>query len=333
MDPITQGALGVSLAQSCSRPKQLAWAGLFGMIGAMAPDLDVLIRSDTDPLLFLVYHRQFSHALLFIPFAGVLIGALLYGVLGKRNGFSLKQTIAFTTLGYATHALLDACTTYGTQLLWPFSDQRFAWNNMPIVDPIYTLTILVLVVLAAWHKKPWLARVAMAWVLAYPIVGVVQRDRAEALGWELAAQRGHTPIRLEAKPSFANLILWKVVYETDQRFYVDAVRVAGDTTVYEGESLEKLVLARDFPWLDAASQQAKDVERFRWFSNGYIAKDPQRPRHVIDVRYSMVPNEIEALWGIELRPNAGIAEHSSYVVNRASTPRHQQALLDMLRGR
>ena len=332
MDPVTQGVLGVSLAQSCSRPRQLVWAGFIGMIGAMAPDLDVLIQSDTDPLLFLVYHRQFTHSLFFIPFAGVVLGCLLFLLLGRWTRFSLKQTIMFTTLGYATHPLLDACTTYGTQLLWPFSDQRFAWNNMSIVDPVYTLTIIVLVLFAAVKKSPVISRAAMVWVLVYPLIGVVQRERAEAAGWELAAQRGHSPVRLEAKPSFGNLLVWKVIYEADQHFYVDAVRVAQDVSIYEGERLQRLDLQRDFPWLSEDTQQARDVERFRWFSNNYLAQDPQHLYRIIDVRYSMVPNEIEALWSIELNPDAQPAKHSEYIVSRASTARHRKTLLTMLLG-
>ncbi len=333
MDPVTQGALGATLAQANSRPKTIAWAGLFGLLGGMAPDLDVLIRSSTDPLLFLEYHRQFTHSLIFIPIGGFICGLLLFCLLGRLSGLSLKQTVCFTTLGYATHALLDTCTTYGTQLLWPFSSQRFAWNTMPIIDPIYTLTIIGLLLTAVFRKQPTLARIALVWVIAYPLIGLWQRDRAEAVGWQLAQQRGHVPLRLEAKPSFANLWLWKIVYETEQRYYIDAVRVTLEESIYEGESVAKLNLASDFPWLDQDSQQARDVERFRWFSNGYIARDPQRPNRIIDVRYSLVPNEVDALWGIELQVNATSDQHSRYVTQRKRTQQHQQVFIDMLLGR
>ena len=42
-------------------------------------------------------------------------------------------------MGYATHGLLDSCTSYGTQLFWPFSDVRVAWDTMSIVDPLFTV--------------------------------------------------------------------------------------------------------------------------------------------------------------------------------------------------
>lgn len=332
MDPLTQGALGATLAQSSSAKKQTVVAGLLGFFAAMAADLDVLIRSNTDPLLFLEYHRQFTHSLFFIPLGGVLTALLLHWVFGRRWQLPFTQSSFFCITGYATHALLDACTTYGTQLLWPFSDQRFAWNNMPIIDPVYTLPILLLVIIAAIKQQPLLARLALVWALAYPCLGVIQRERAETVGWQLAEERGHQPLRLEAKPSFANLLLWKIVYETQQHYHVDAVRVSTSVKIYRGDHVEKLNMEKHLPWLDRHSQQAKDIERFRWFSNGYIAADKNNNHRIIDVRYSMVPNEIEALWSIYLSPDATVNEHVTYQVTRESTPRHLAAFKAMLLG-
>jgi inner membrane protein len=330
MDPLSQGVLGASLPQATSGRQQAGIAGLFGLLAGMAPDLDVLIRSSTDPLLFLEYHRQFTHSLIFIPLGGLLCGLLLFYLIGRRRGLSWQRSWLYCSLGYGTHALLDACTTYGTQLLWPFSSERFAWNNISIIDPLFTLPILVLVILAARKKQPRYARIALIWALLYLGFGVLQRERAEAVGWELVEQRQHDAIRLEAKPSFANLLLWKIVYETADRYYIDAVRVAAGGKIYPGDSVEKLDLARDLPWLDPGSQQARDVERFRWFSNGYIAPDPGNRLRIIDVRYSMVPNEINALWSIELSPAAKSSQHADYSAIRGRPREGLEAFSRML---
>jgi len=131
-------------------------------------------------------------------------------------------------------------------------------------------------------------------------LGIVQRERAETFGWQLAQQRGHKPENLEAKPSFANILVWKVIYTAKENYYVDGVRIGLNYTHYRGDSIAKLDVARDFPWLNQDSQQAKDIERFRWFSNGYVAVSPEHPNRIIDIRYSLIPNEIRGLWGIEL---------------------------------
>lgn len=333
MDPLTQGVLGAVLPQSSSAPRYAATAGLLGFLAGMAADLDVLIRSGSDPLLFLEYHRQFTHSLVFIPIGGIICALVLHAVLGRRRGLSFRQTWLFCTLGYATHALLDACTTYGTMLLWPFSDARIAWNTISIIDPLFTLPILLAVVLAARRHKPLFARIGLVWAVSYMALGLWQRNEAEVMGHALAAQRGHTPLRLEAKPSFANILVWKVVYETDDRFYVDAVRSSLAPKVFEGASVQKLDIDRDMPWLDQSSQQALDIERFRWFSNGYIARDPQHANRVIDVRYSMIPNEVSPLWSIELDPLRDRDVHAAYLVHRDSSPSGAARMWAMLSGR
>lgn len=155
MDPLSQGVLGASLPQAAARSgKHIAAITVVGAIGGMVPDLDVLIRSSTDPLLFLEYHRQFSHSLFFIPIGGAITGLLLYTLFGRFLGLSRNATLLFTTLGYATHALLDACTTYGTLLLWPLANTRFAWNTVSIIDPLFTLPLLLLVVAGVVKKSP-----------------------------------------------------------------------------------------------------------------------------------------------------------------------------------
>ena len=315
MDPISQAVLGSSAAQSISK-KHIVSAAVLGCLGGMAPDLDVLIRSPTDPLLFLEYHRHFTHSLLFIPIGGLICTLVLHQLIGKRRGLSFKQSYVYCTLGYSTHAVLDACTTYGTMLFWPFSDIRIAWNTISVVDPLFTVPILVLLILSATKKNPLFARIALIWALLYPCLGLLQHERAIAAGHQLANERGHNPTRLEAKPSFANILVWKVVYEHDNHFYVDAVRAGIETNIFTGSKAAKLDTGRDFPWLDNNSQQAKDVERFRWFSIDYLAIDPDNKNHIIDVRYSMVPNQISPLWSIQLSPTAKATDHVKYLTHR-----------------
>ncbi|MGC9493945.1 metal-dependent hydrolase [Vibrio genomosp. F10] len=330
MDPLTQGVLGASLSQSASKKQHLVIAGVFGLLAGMAPDLDVLIRSQSDPLLFLEFHRQFTHSLLFIPIGSVICALVLHHLFGKQRGLSFKQSWLYCALGYGTHALLDSCTTYGTQLFWPLTNERYAWNTISIIDPVFTLPILILLIFATVKRTPWLARVAFLWVMIYLTLGMVQRDRAEAAGWELAKERQHAPIRLEAKPSFANLLVWKVVYETEEYYYVDAVRVGASVRKYPGESVAKLNVSRDFPWLDSNSQQAKDIERFRWFSNGYLAQDPADEMRIIDVRYSIVPNQLKALWSIKLSTSVSIDAHVEYTTHRDNTPDSRKIFFNML---
>lgn len=330
MDPISQGILGASAPQCIASKKDLGTAAVLGLISGMAPDLDILIQSSRDPLLFLEYHRQFTHSLIFIPLGGLLCALVLYPLFARKRHFSFLKTWTFCTLGFATHALLDACTTYGTLLLWPFSNTRIAWNNLSIIDPFFTLPVITLVLLSVYRKTPLFARIALCWAIIYPCLGVIQRERAEQTGDRLAADRGHDPIGLSAKPSFGNMILWKIVYEYDGQYFVDAVRVGLEAKSFPGESITKLDIARDLPWLNTASQQARDIERFRWFSMGYLAVHQHSPNLIVDIRYSFLPNKIDALWGIELNPEAGDTEHVGYFTRRDGAATRIKVLMEML---
>ncbi len=126
--------------------------------------------------------------------------------------------------------------------------------------------------------------------------------------------------------------MWKVEYETASRYYVDAVRVGTAVKTFPGDSVAKLNVSQDFPWLDPNSQQAKDIERFRWFSNGYVAQDPMDDLRVIDVRYSIVPNQLQALWSIKLSQSADAETHIKYETHRDNTPESRQIFLEMLKG-
>ena len=332
MDPLTQGALGAALPQATRNRTHVGIAGVFGFVAGLAADLDVLIRSEADPLLFLEYHRQFTHALIFIPVGGALCALALHWILGRRWRLTFTQTFLFCALGYATHALLDSATSYGTMLFWPFSEERFSWSLVSIVDPLFTLPIAVLAVLAGVRGKPAPARLALAWAALYLTAGLLQHQSALAMGREIAASRGHAPVRLEVKPSFANILVWKTIYETPERFYVDAVRAGPWPRVFPGVSVAKLDGARDLPWLDPASQQARDVERFYRFSDGFVAQDPQHPNRIIDVRYSFVPNDVNALWSIELLPDAPPTAHVRYRTHRDNARAHLGTLWRMVTG-
>jgi len=299
MDPISQACFGASLSQSATNDRRTQVSALIiGALAGMAPDLDVFINSPTDPLLFLEYHRQFTHSLFFIPFGALICSLLFYPFIKSKLSFS--KVYLFSFLGYATHGLLDACTSYGTQLFWPFSSERIAWNIVSIIDPLFTLPIIILIIMAVIKSHSLYARIAFIYAILFLSLGLVQKQRAENALIELASQRNHQPERIIVKPSFANRQVWKMVYEYKNKYYVDAIKLLWDKKIITGTSIDKLDIKRDFPLLNLDSIKAKDIERFRLFSDDFLAVNPLQKNMIIDVRYSFIPNSIKMMWGIEL---------------------------------
>jgi inner membrane protein len=294
VDPLTHALAGAAGALvALSRPlSQSAW--LPGVVGALLPDADTFIRSSSDPLLYAEFHRHFTHALAFVPIGGVL--AATPWLVARRTRPEWKAYVGAATAGYATHGVLDAATTYGTLLYWPFSTDRIAWNAIAIVDPLFTLTLLLGVGLAAWRRRAAPAAMALLLCVAYLLVGTVQRDRALAVQARIAAARGHGVVRGEVFPSVGANIVWRSLYQAGDQVYMDRVRV---------------------PWLDAATWRAGPhatvrfqadlppaAQRFHWFTDGWMARAPGEPDLIADARYSASPDRFEPVWGIRLAPNA-----------------------------
>lgn len=310
MDPISQAFLGAIFAQSFSKIKKDIKAAAFcGAIGGMAPDLDIFIRSKTDPLLQIDYHRHFTHSISFIPAGGLLTAIFLYYIIRYRK-ISFKKTLIFSTLGISTHALLDACTTYGTRLLWPFSNARISWNIISIIDLIYTVPLIIFCFLSIRKKSQKLAISGLLISFLYIGICSIQNYKAKYFIHKEAQKRGHN-IKTEdifVSPTIGNNILWRSIYKYQGDYYIDAVRISffSNHIFYKGQK-EKIIDPESiFPNLSENSIQRKDIRRFSHFAQGYINfyQDKQSGELLIgDLRYSLKANDSKPLWSIKVDIN------------------------------
>ncbi|MEW6145871.1 MAG: metal-dependent hydrolase [Thermodesulfobacteriota bacterium] len=332
MDPVSHGLVGAVLAESASTKRELGMASLAGFLSATLADLDILIRSSEDPLLVLDYHRQFTHSLIFIPVGAFVAAGILWLFLRRRQGFG--KIYLYSILGYGTAGVMDAFTSYGTQLLWPFSDARIAWNIISIIDPLFTLPLAFFVVFAFVRKSLVVARVGLAFAVIYLLLGLYQREQAEDVLMTIAEKRGHEVERALVHPSFGNLILWRSVYGSGGKYYADAIRVGlfSEPRVYEGGPVDKFTPENDLHGLDPQSVLYRDVLRFNHFSDGYLVLYPGYPNVIGDLRYSLLPNGTKPIWGILADPDNPGRHVRMSDYDRAVTPSDWHAFLTMLRG-
>jgi len=332
MDTITQAVIGAAAAQCGARPGRFRVAAIAGAIGGLMPDADVLIRWPTDPLLFIEFHRHFTHALVFIPVGAAIAAGLTRLLLRGRATFA--ELFLPCLLGVATHGLLDACTSYGTHLYWPFSDERIAWHVISIVDPLFTVSLLAGVLWTTWKRTGRAVRIGAAIALAYLGLCTVQQHRAEQVQVELVASRGHNAHSGQVKPSMGNNILFRAFYTHGDHYYVDAIRVPwfGEPRVYPGGSTPVLDRAAYEHRNALDSLRRADIDRFAHFSAGYLIEDPQHCGVISDFRYAAVPNQIAPLWGIDVL-GTPVGEHLRFLRFSNLTQRERTQFVDMLQGR
>lgn len=301
MDPFSQGLLGAALPQSMTHDHHASVMRpitLISFVAGMLADLDVLIRSKTDPLLGLLLHRHFTHSILFIPIGGGIATVLMWPFL--RRHLSTVQMVIFGTLGYATCGVLDACTSYGTYLIWPIAGERIAWDIIAIIDPVFTACLLLGVGFCFWRRNRLFARIGLGCALLYLVIGFYAHHQAAGQLAKTAQKRDHRIKRFRVMPTLGNLLLWRGVYEVGDHIFVDAIRlgVFSKPRTYAGQSAKKFVPRYDFPRLSVNSVLYKDILRFAHFADGYIARAPGHRHLITDLRYSLLPHQMEPLWGI-----------------------------------
>jgi inner membrane protein len=332
VDPLTQASIGAAAAAIVCRKAETRHALLLGALAGAAPDLDVLIRSETDPLLALQYHRHFTHALLIAPLIGLLVAALFKRLFFWKH-YRYRRLALFGMMGAITHGLIDACTSYGTLLYWPISHHRESWDIISIIDPIFTLPLALLSVIAFVFRRPRFAQFAVALCLIYLSLGSYQRGQATQFAAQIADERGHEPEELSVRPSLANILLWRIVYRSGDQYYVDAVRTTPftDPKQYLGSIVDAFSEESAQIIAPEDSVLADDIERFRFFSQGYLYRYSDEVNVVADLRYAMFPDSIKPLWGIRMNP-ANPEDHVSMEYFREPSQRSLDRLWRMIRG-
>ncbi|MBX3706798.1 MAG: metal-dependent hydrolase [Pseudomonadales bacterium] len=304
MDPVSQAALGAVVGQAAGHRRLGYWAAAVGALAGALPDIDVLFSVGGDFFDQLVLHRGFTHSLLFAPLAGPLIGWLVWrvelarGLAPARSTGRLATWMLVASLALLSHPLLDVLTPYGTQLLAPLSDARFAINAMPIIDPLYT----ALLCLGLWLAARPLARHAHTTAVLTLLVscsylgfGWYLNHAAEREAIRQLAAAGITDARVAAFPTILQVHYRRVVARTP-----DADRV-GYISMWQPCPID---------WRAAPVHDGTEIAQFlatregaifHWFTMGWTrfvhAVDGDRLLlRAIDLRYGFTDDPDESIF-------------------------------------
>ena len=265
---------------------------------------------------------------------GLIVAIFLWPFFRKRIPW--RELYTLVTIGFATHGLLDACTSYGTMLFWPLSNERVSWSNIAIVDPMYTGLLLAGCLLSWKSKSTKSLKVLFGLSCAYLLLGYTQRMSAEAIAASEIQRLGqHESIdtNINAKPTVLNLWLWRVNYSQPGLHCVMAVYNPpwDKTKVYPGGCTKSVSIddARVIAGVD--SRLSRDIQLFLWLSQGVLGEVDGRKNFLSDVRYSLLPISLEPMWGIEIDP-ANPEQGAHYKFTRDTNRAKFKIFTDMLRG-
>ena len=262
MDPLTQGLLGASCGQALYGRilgrKAIVWGAAIGM----SPDVDVVLNA-TGPMGEWLWHRGFTHSLWFGPVLGPVLGWLLW----RWKGGRLRDWMGLAVAALFTHPLLDLFTSYGTQLLAPFSRRRFALDAVGIIDPAYSLLLAGALGVALWRGARSGAARRAAWLAlglstTYLFLGLEVNRRAETLASDQLRAEGVQSPRVNAYPTLFQLPLRRVVARSGHEIRVGWVSLLAPEPItwarFE-EARGPLVRAARHTW---------EAEVLEWFAMG-----------------------------------------------------------------
>jgi inner membrane protein len=286
MDSLTQLVLGAAIGVAVMGRRTAVWkAAVWGGVAGTLPDLDVLINHG-DAVRNMTYHRGETHAFFYLSLAALPLAWLASR--GERAHF--KHWLLAVWLALVTHPLLDAFTIYGTQLFKPFSDYPVGIGSIFIIDPLYTLPLILGLVLALRMRQyaglRWNA-LALALSCAYLLWSVVAQWHVKNVVAEALAARSVAQAQVLVTPTPFNTLLWRVVVMHSGGY---------QEGFYSLLDKERRIEFDAFPSdaaLYAAMQNQWAVQRMAWFTKGFFKMHEQADQAVLtDLRMGQEPRYV-----------------------------------------
>lgn len=283
MDSLTQIALGIAVSELCAGKQLKNKTFLYGAVLGTLPDLDVIVGLFLDPVDGVLIHRGISHSLLLFVFLSPLLGWLISKTEKNKINFSRTTSMVFWCL--FTHVLLDTFTSWGTQILWPLSN-RFALKTIFVIDPLYTVPLLISLVMV-WRAKDVFIRrkyltrglvISSAYLLISCFIKLYALNKFE----KALVEQGITYSEIIVKPTAFNLILWNANVSTTNNYLL------GDYSLFDSQAISYTSYPKNAD-LELELIENPDFEKLKEISEGwYIISKQNESLYFNDLRFGLL---------------------------------------------
>lgn len=308
MDSLTQIALGIAVAEVCAGKKLKNKTFLYGAVLGTLPDLDIVVGKFLNPVDGILIHRGLSHSLLFF----LLLSPILAFIISKIEKGKIKvvQAANMTFWCLFTHVLLDMFTSWGTQILWPL-DYRFALKTIFVIDPLYTIPLLIALV-AVWKTKDTLVRkkhILRGLLISSGYLALSCFIKLYALHqFEKALSTQEIQYsEIIVKPTAFNLILWNANISTADSYLLADYSLFDSqpisfTAYTKNKALESQLKGNpDFEKLKKVSEGWYIVSKrnnFFYFNDlrfGLLNDNPKQPQFAFSYQFIPIDSKLEAV--------------------------------------
>jgi inner membrane protein len=288
MDSLTQIVLGAAVGEAVLGKKVGNKAMLYGAIAGTIPDLDVVANYFTDTITAIEVHRGVTHSILFAIVMAPVFGWLISKI-ERKSPATWRDWSLLMFWGLFTHGILDAFTTWGTQLFWPI-DYPVSFQSIFVIDPLYTLPFLTFLILAMFQKRTSLKRrkynsLGLIISSGYLVLTLILKGITYAKFTNALQEQNIAYKQIQNKPGPLNQILWVANVETEDAFLI------GDYSFFDS----KPIVFYSFPknhellgdWIDK-----RNVQRLIKITNGWFTiSEKEGELFFNDLRFGLLNND------------------------------------------
>ena len=287
LDSVSQIVLGAAVSEAVIGKYVGRKALLWGAVAGTLPDLDVLVPFD-DPVKNFTYHRSFSHSLFLLTLITPALTWLITKIHPSTGQYRNRWGCA-VWLTLITHTVLDCFTVYGTQIFWPFSEYPVTWSTVFIIDPMYTIWLIIGVLFAlimsrnydTGHRLNGIGLVLSSIYLLFTVGGKVYIESVVESTLE-RKQISHTKIMTTPAPF--NTLLWRIVIVCEGGYY------EGFYSLLDKSDKVQFTRYPSHPGLAAEIQDSWTVQRLQWFTKGvYRVLEKEGEIIMTDLRMGQEP--------------------------------------------
>ncbi len=297
MDLVTQTVLGAAVGEVVLGKKAGNKAILWGAIGGLIPDLDILTGpfvSDVDGLFI---HRGFSHSIVFAFLLAPMLGWLIHRIYRNKLSITKIEWMKLIFWSAFTHPILDYFTTYGTGAFIPFWDYRVEFGTIGIVDVFYTLPLILVVLIILFLKRTSVVRrkliVTTVLLTSLYLLGTVGNKVYINTVFEKAfAKQNIDYERYKTIPLPLTNFLWMGIAETESGYYM------GLYSNFDSQEPQKFdFIPRNENMLHAFSDDDSLLKLIRFTKGYYHVNQDEKGIYIADLRFG----------------KAGIDENADYI--------------------
>jgi inner membrane protein len=288
MDSLTQLTLGAAIGEAVLGKKMGNKAVLWGAAAGSLSDMDVIPGMFLDTPDRLLFHRGFSHSIVFVILASLFF-SWLFLKMYKQKQISRKEWLLYFGLIFSGSILIDALTTYGTQLLWPLK-YRFEFNTLFVVDPLITLPLLVTLICLMFIRKDSAGRkrlgnIGLIIAGSYMALTIVNKQVINSVFRNALDNQGLAYTKMLTNPTPLNQVLWTAVAETETSYLI------GFYSHFDKDKhVHFTALQKNHHLLDELTHDT-GVQKILRFTKGFYTVEPDSAGFLVnDLRFGKVTN-------------------------------------------